>query len=520
MKRLGGTDALFLSLETPAWHQHVGGLSIIDPEDRLITFDDFVLKVSARLPYAPKFRWKLKETPFGLDRPMWVDDEDFDIRRHVRRIGVPARGGAKELGEVIGTLMSSQLDRRRPLWEMWFIDGLAGGRIAVFLKYHHCLLDGVAGASLATVLLDLEPEADAPLVPLPGPEEAKAGPEPSDLQLMGRVVLDQARRPLRLARYITGMAGKSVAALQSMTGDEENRAILKAPVTPFNGPVGPRRELAFASVSMEDVKALKARHDVRVNDVVLAVTAGAMRRYLEKHDSLPESALVCGVPVSIRPAGDQSMDNQISNMFVSLATDIDDPVERLQAIKRSTESAKAMRNAIGAREIQSIGEVASPLILGSAIRAIYRTSLMSRIPLRINTVVSNVPGPKIPLYMCGGKVVAIFPSSVILEGMGLNVTVISYLDRVDFGLHVDPDLIPDVWVLAGEVPAALGDLMDASGLGQPSPVAVPLPGEAGGTGLSHRTALTESSRTPHRPLTAVAQGGVAKRLSEGVTRWA
>lgn len=478
MKRLGGTDALFLSLETPSWHQHVGGLSIVDPEDRPIAFDDVVLKVNERLPYAPKFKWKLKETPFGLDRPMWVDDDDFDVRRHVRRIGVPSPGGARELGEVVGTLMSSQLDRRRPLWELWFVEGLAGGRVAIFLKYHHALLDGVAGASLATVLLDLEPRATAPLAPLPDPEEAKAGPEPSDLGLVARTLLDQTRRPLRMARYVTGLAGKGLAALQSMTGDEENRAILRAPVTPFNGPVGPRRELAFASLSMDDVHRLKVEHDVKVNDVVLAVTAGALRRYLEKHDALPDSPLVSSVPVSTRPQGDKALDNQISNMFVSLATDVEDPVERLQAIRRSTRSAKAMRNAIGAREIQSIGEVASPLILGSAIRAVYRTSLMSRIPLRINTVVSNVPGPNIPLYMCGGKVVAIFPSSVILEGMGLNVTVISYLDRVDFGVHVDPDLVPDVWVLANEIPAALADLMLASGLGNPTPVHAPLPGEA------------------------------------------
>ncbi len=475
MKRLGGTDALFLSLETPSWHQHVGGLSIIDPEDRVITFDEFVLKVTERLPYAPKFKWKLKETPFGLDRPMWVDDEDFDVRRHLRRIALPSPGGAKELGEVVGTLASSQLDRRRPLWEMWFIEGLAGGKLALFLKYHHCLLDGVAGASLATVLLDLDPDATAPLAPLPSPEEAMAGRSPSDLELVGRVLLDQARRPLRLARYATGMAGKGLAALQSMTGDEENRAILKAPVTPFNGRVGPRRELAFASVSLADVRALRNRHDVKVNDVVLAVTAGALRRYLDKHDALPDSALVCAVPVSTRPEGDRSLDNQISNMFVSLATEIDDPLERLQAIKRSTQSAKAMRNAVGAREIQSIGEVASPLILGSAIRAVYRTSLMSRIPLRVNTVVSNVPGPDVPLYMCGGKVLAIFPSSVILEGMGLNVTVISYLDRVDFGLHVDPDLVPDVWTLAGEIPAAISELMHASELGAPTAVEAPLP---------------------------------------------
>lgn len=478
MRRLGGTDALFLSLETPSWHQHVGGLSIVDPEDRIITFDDFVLKVDDRLPYAPKFRWKLKETPLGLDRPLWVDDDEFDIRRHVRRIGVPSPGGARELGEVVGTLMSTQLDRRRPLWEMWFIEGLAGGRIGVLLKYHHCLLDGVAGASLATVLLDLEPDAVAPLAPLPSARDAAAGPEPGDAELVVRTLVDQSRRPLRLARYAAGMAAKGLAAFQSMRRDGENRAILRAPVTPFNGPVGPRRELAFSSVAMADVHGLKEAHGVKVNDVVLAVTAGALRMYLDKHDARPDSALVTAVPVSTRAKGDSSLDNQISNMFVSLATDIDDPVERLLAIRRSTRSAKAMRDALGAREIQSLGEVATPLILGTAIRAIYRTSLMTRIPLRVNTVVSNVPGPSVPLYMCGGKVVAIFPSSVILEGMGLNVTVISYLDRVDFGIHVDPDLVPDVWVLADQVPAAMAELMEASGLGRPTPVQAPLPGAA------------------------------------------
>lgn len=479
MKRLGGTDALFLSLETPSWHQHVGGLSIIDPQDRSIVFDDFVIKVQDRIPYAPKFTWKLKPTPFGLDRPLWVDDEEFDVRRHVRRIGLPSPGGAKELGEVVGTLMSTQLDRRWPLWEMWFIEGVAGGKIAIFLKYHHCLLDGVAGASLATVLLDVEPDATAPLAPLPDPQEAKAGPDPGDLEVLARTLLAQPGRPLRMARYMTGLVGKGVAALNSIRTDEENRAILRAPVTPFNAPIGPRRELAFASVSMRDVHALKVKHDVKVNDVMLAITAGALRRYLQKHDKLPDTPLVTAVPVSTRSQGDRSLDNQISNMFVSLATDIADPIERLEAVKRSTQSAKAMRNAIGAREIQSIGEVASPLILGTAIRTIYRTSLMSRIPLRVNTVVSNVPGPNIPLYMCGGKVVAVFPSSVILEGMGLNVTVFSYLDRVDFGIHVDPDLVPDVWVLANEVASALAELMEASGLGPPTPVEMPVPGEAG-----------------------------------------
>jgi len=473
MRRLGGTDALFLSMETPSWHQHVAGLTVLDPEGRTVTYEDVVAKISERIAYAPKFRWKLKEMPLGLDRPVWIDDPEFDVRRHVRRIGVPSPGGAKELGELAGNLASTQLDRRRSLWEMWFIEGVADGKIAILLKYHHCLLDGMAGASLATVLLDIEPDAKAPLLPPPSEEEQTAGPEPTDLSLLAEVLRPDVRRPLRMARYATGLVAKGAALIDNVRKDSENRAILRAPKTLFNAPIGPRRELAFASVAMADVHALKEANGVKVNDVVLAICAGTMRRYLEKHDALPDAPLVTGVPVSTRAEGDMTQDNQITNMFVSLATDIADPVERLAAIHKSTQSAKAMTKAIGARQIQSIGEVASPLILSTAIRTVYRTQLMSRSPMRINTLVSNVPGPPIPLYMCGAKVTAIYPSSVILEGMGLNVTVISYQDRLDFGLHVDPDLVPDPWLLADGVQEALGDLMEASGLGRPTPVELP-----------------------------------------------
>ena len=475
MKRLGGTDALFLSMETPNWHQHVAGLTVLDPEGRTVTFDDVVSTIAERIGYAPKFTWRLKEIPFGLDRPVWVDDPDFDVRRHCRRIAVPSPGGAKELGELAGTLASTQLDRRHPLWELWYIEGLAGGKIGILLKYHHCLLDGMAGASLATVLLDLEPDAAAPMLPELPDEERTAGEAESDVRLIAGTFRPDLQRPLRLARYVSGLAAKAVAAVNSVRSDEENQAILRAPKTPFNAPIGPRRELAFASVAMADVNALKAKHDVKVNDVVLAVCAGALRHYLEQHDALPEAPLVTAVPVSTRAEGDTTHDNQITNMFVSLATDVDDPVERLGAINRSTTSAKAMTKAIGARQIQSIGEVASPLILGNAIRTVYRTQLMSRMPMRVNTVVSNVPGPPIPLYMCGARITAVYPSSVILEGMGLNITVFSYQERLDFGLHVDPDLVPDPWVIADGVTLAMAELMEASGLGAPTPVELPLP---------------------------------------------
>lgn len=478
MKRLGGTDALFLSMETPSWHQHVAGLTVLDPEGRTVTFDDVVQRISERIVYAPKFRWKLQEVPFGLDRPVWVDDPGFDVRRHVRRIAVPSPGTARELGELAGNLASTQLDRRRPLWELWYIEGLAGGKIGLLMKYHHCLLDGMAGASLATALLDIEPDATEPLLPPPSDDELVAGPEESNWRLLADTLRPDIRRPVRLARYVAGLAAKGVAAIESVRTDEENRALLRAPHTPFNGPVGPRRELSFVSVAMQDVIALKDAHGVKVNDVVLGICGGALRRYLERHDALPDAPLVSAVPVSTRAEGDTTHDNQITNMFVSLATDVDDPIERLAAINRSTASAKAMTKAIGARQIQSIGEVAAPLILGTAIKTAYRTQLMSKAPVRVNTLVSNVPGPPIPLYMCGARVAAIYPSSVILEGMGLNITVISYQDRLDFGLHVDPDLVPDAWMLAGCVTEAVAELFAASELGEPTEIEVPLPVDA------------------------------------------
>ena len=475
MKRLGGTDALFLSMETPSWHQHVAGLTVLEPGDQPVTFEAVLDKFAERIVYAPKFTWKLKEIPFGLDRPVWVDDPEFDVRRHVRRIAVPSPGGPKELGELAGNLASTQLDRRRPLWEAWFIEGVAGGRIGMLLKYHHCLMDGMAGASLATALLDLSPDATEPLLPKPTEEELRAGGELSDLQYVAESLKPDFRRPVGIARYVTGLAAKGVAMVDKMRGDEENRAILRAPKTPFNAPIGPRRELAFASVAMADVHKLKDAQGVKVNDVVLGIVGGALRSYLESHDELPEAPLVTGVPVSTRAPGDTEQNNQITNMFVSLATDVADPIERLQAIYKSTASAKAMTKAIGARQIQSIGEVASPLILSSAIKTVYRTGLMSKAPMRINTLVSNVPGPPMPLYMCGARITGIFPSSVILEGMGLNVTVFSYEERLDFGLHVDPDLVPDAWALADGIKAALAELLAASGLGKPTPVAEPIP---------------------------------------------
>ena len=473
MRRLSGTDAMFLSMETPAWHQHIGGLSIIEPSEKL-TYENMVRMIEARLDWAPKFRWKIQEVPFGLDRPMWVDDEEFDIWRHVRRIAVPSPGGREELGEVAGMIMSTKLDRSHPLWELWYIEGVQGDKVAMMMKYHHCLLDGVSSASLATVLLDLEPDATEPFMPPPPEEEQKAGPGMPDGEMLGRVVAEGAQRPFRAARYLAGGASKLTTAARHAFGDELKHFAISTPKVLFNKPVGPRRNLSFSSVSLDDIKKLKEKHGVKVNDVVLALVSGALRNYLDERGELPDEALGAACPISKRVEGDTSMDNQVSNMFVSLCTDVDDPVQRLLDIHEAANEAKAMHQAMSVREMQSLGEVASPWFLSLATRGVNRAGLMSRAPVPANLVVSNVPGPPMDLYCCGGKVTAVFSCSVLLDTAGLNITLLSFKDRIDFGIHVDPELVKDPWNLADQFPVAMAELLKASKLGKPTPVVDPL----------------------------------------------
>ncbi|WP_081631486.1 wax ester/triacylglycerol synthase family O-acyltransferase [Nocardia sp. 348MFTsu5.1] len=482
MRRLSGTDSLFLAAETASWHQHVGGLTILEPGPNGLDFDDVLRLTSERMDYAPKFKWKLQEAPLGLDRPVWVDDPDFDIHHHVHRIGVPSPGGAKELGEVAGLLLSSQLDRNRPLWEVWMIEGLVGGRVALLMKYHHCLLDGVAGVGLAAAMLDIEPDATAPLIPKPDSKDSVAG-DWGVGGVLGGLASRWIRLPLTYTRYGYDMLTKVGTVIdQARHGAALSSAVPRGPKTPFNSSISARRRLAFAGVAFADIDAIKKIHGVKINDVVLALCASALRSYLLTLDVLPDRPLVTAVPVSTRSEGDETQDNQISTVFVELATHVDDPVARLMSIHEASKAAKEMSKALGARQIQSLGEVAAPVVLGTAIRALYETEMISKVRFRINTLVSNVPGPPLQLYMGGAKVTGIYPSSVILEGMGVNFTVLSNMERLDFGLHVDPSLVPDPWEIINGLYEGLSELLAASGL--PGPTAVTDPLSAGAPSTS------------------------------------
>jgi WS/DGAT/MGAT family acyltransferase len=459
-------------METPSWHQHVGGLVILDPSEAPnFSFEAVRSNVATKLPRVPKYMWKLKDVPLHLDRPVWVEDREFDIDRHVRRIAVPPPGGGRELGELLGQLMGYQLDRRIPLWELWYVDGVIGGKVALIAKYHHSLMDGVTGAGLAEQLFDLEPTP----TPVDEPEpESTYVRQPSDVELLLRSVVPTVSTPIRVGRYAVSGAQRLVTVLRKT---KSLASPGQGPMSSFNGVVGPRRRIAFASISTEDVRKLKTATDTKFNDVCLAVVGGALRDYLLGRGELPDDPLVAAVPVSTQLQAEGAGANEVANMWVKLGTDLDDPLERLEAVFESSHSAKEMTKAIRARTIQSVGEVAPPLLLNVASRFLWASNLGglgARMPAAGgNLVISNVPGPPFDLYSCGARVAGIYSASVLAVNIGVNVTLMSYGNRVDFGITVDPDLVQDPWLIADGIHRAHAELVRAAGLGKPTAVADP-----------------------------------------------
>lgn len=465
MEQLPGSDAIFLAMETPTTHAHIGGVAILEPSSQTFGFDRFVATLEERLGKLPRFRKKLKEVPFGLERPYFVET-DFDIMNHVKRIAVPSPGGLRDLAELINTLYPTKLDRRLPLWEFWWIEGLEGGKVAVFSKTHHALIDGMSGVGLAELMCDLEPDPKTTPVARPAKRPRRRNDEPGDLELLARGLWHSFGTPIRVARYAQQAIRRGAVMLPFA---REGRMATAGPKLSFNSEISARRAVGWTSISLSDVRAIKKHFDVKVNDVVLELCASAVRRYLDANHELPRESLVVSCPVSTRSKDDSGeMGNQVGSMSVDWATDIVDPVERLMQIHANTKDAKEMGEAIRAREIQAMGDTIAPAVLNLAYRTISRTA--ARMPAAANAVVSNVPGAPVPLYMAGGRVEANYPVSIIVPGMGVNITVISYVDRMDFGFTVDPELVPDPWFLSDGIPIALQDLKDAAGIDRSVPL--------------------------------------------------
>jgi WS/DGAT/MGAT family acyltransferase len=459
---MGAVDAAFLYGETPAWHMHISAVLIANPATAPggFTVDELKRRTEQRLHLAPQFRWKLVEVPFGLDRPGWIEDPDFDIDAHIRRIGVPAPGGPEQLGNLIGDLVAIKLDRRKPLWEFWVIEGLEGGRIALLAKVHHSIIDGISGSELASVLFDLEPSPPDP----PPPDEPRAVEQmPDPTELFFRGLGDVARVPWRIARLATQSARQGLTFLGFQRQSSSPAAPFQAPRTSFNTELTPHRRFAFASVPLDDVKAIRWAFDVKVNDVILALVSGALRRYLIKGDELPTSPLIAQVPVSLRSEDDKSeVGTKVGAMFASLATNVSSPALRLLSINDSTKGAKEMQRALAADKLMGITEAAPPALVSLAARMYTAAQLDRRTPPIMNLIISNVPGPPFPLYCAGAEIEALYPMGPLLYGTGVNVTVFSYRDRVDFGFMVCREVVPDPWFLAEGIPLAMDELKQAA----------------------------------------------------------
>ncbi|MFM7069750.1 MAG: WS/DGAT/MGAT family O-acyltransferase [Actinomycetes bacterium] len=475
MERLSGMDATFLYIETPAGHMHVAMVGIYDvstmPEG--YSFDRIKAHIAERLQVVPPFRRRLVEVPFQFHHPVWVEDPNFNLNYHVRRIGCPAPGGRRELGEVAAQIASIPLDRSRPLWEAWIIEGLKHDRVGFVVKVHHAAIDGASGAEIMTALYDLSPEA-APLDPVDiEPERI-----PNDVELVGYAAMSKLRR----AKDAVPLIGRTVQSVANIVGrvrnpNEHHGAVpLTAPRTPFNHSIGPHRSVAFARIPLDETKAVKAALDVKVNDIVLALCAGTLRRYLDQHGGIPDEPLIAVCPVSVRAEEEMgTQGNKVSAMFASLATNLDDPAERLAAICASTEGAKQDHNAIGARMLTDWAEWAAPRTFGLASRLYSSMNLAdSHRPIH-NLVISNVPGPPFPLYLAGAEIVAAYPMGPIIDGAGLNITVLSYRDHVDIGFLADRDLVPDVWELAALVQPAFDELKQLAGATDPTITKAPAP---------------------------------------------
>jgi diacylglycerol O-acyltransferase len=461
VQQLTGLDASFLAMETHAVYGHVGSVCVLDPSTapEPATLERLTRLIEGRLHLIPPFRRRLVQVPLGLDQPYWIEDPDFDIEYHVRELALPAPGDDRQLAEQAARLHARPLDRSRPLWELYLIHGLAQGRIAIYSKVHHAAIDGVSGGELLTAILDLTPEGRVVEPPL---EPWQPEKEPPAAAMLGRSFVSLAGHPVRAARMTYGLA-RSLPALATsparprlpvvdrLLGRDEAVVLqgggLRAPATPFNKAISPHRRWAFRSLPLEDVKAVKNATGGTVNDVVMALSTGALRRWLIDHDALPDSPLVAAVPVSIRTEAEKgAAGNRVSTMIAPLPTHVADPVERLHACTAAMRAAKEQHGALPATLLSDVTQFAMPALAGQAARLAARTRLLERVN-PFNLFVSNVPGPNIDLYYAGCRLLGYYPLSAIADGQGLNITVCSLSGRLHFGLIADRELVPDLDVM-------------------------------------------------------------------------
>jgi WS/DGAT/MGAT family acyltransferase len=491
MRQLNGIDVSFLNMETPSVFGHVSSVTIYDPTGApggagLDATKQIILE---RIDQLTPFRRRLVEVPLGLDLPYWIEDPNFDIDFHVRHHAIPSPGSPEQLAEAVSRIIARPLDRHRPLWELYVIEGVDNGRlIAQLTKVHHAAIDGAAGAMMLAALLDIDPDMRPTGTPVPWePEEI-----PTDDELLRLTAREFLRRPEKMVRVGVrttrdlanstrsgGLRALADVIAQPMPGplgrmmrerlradyghDVDHPPALPptmAPRTPWNHPITPHRRFAYTSVPLEDAKMVRRAYGCTFNDVVMAVCAGTLRRYLLLHDCLPEESLVAMVPVSVRHGDEEDVfQNRVSALMADLATNEPDPAARLRRVQQSMTAAKDSFAAIPAEALQDFTQFAPPAVAARAMRMYSRLRIADRMNPPFNLVISNVPGPPIPLYSAGARLKHFYPVSTLIDGQGLNITVQSYDGNLDFGFVSDRELVPDLWVMTDLLHGAMAELV-------------------------------------------------------------
>lgn len=476
MQQLTTQDSIFLSMETPELPGHIGGLAFLAPTEGYdFSYDSFVEFVRDRLGSVERFSWALQEVPFGLDRPYWVKQDDFDPGDHVHSIRIPEPYSDESLAKLAGRIFERPMDRSRPLWDMVLIEGLPGGRYGMLWRMHHCMLDGASGANLSEQLFDISPDAKRDGV-VPVDDAATAGKPVSDAKIWTNAARNMTELPARQAKILGKLIEgalktrrEEAKAEKARAKQSQKRAAKKAaskdddgmaPPALWNGVVGSHRNVSWSRISLDEVKRLKNTLGVTVNDILLAITGGAVRDYHATRDALPEKSFLAMVPFSTRKTDDNSLGNQIKDLTINWGTNIEDPIERVQAVHQhaSEEKQKAQND-----DLPGILEVVGDVLLPGAANLMARGSaaMGDKMPLPSNAVVSNVPMTPFPLYVNGAQIEQMVPISLLGPTQGLNITLISYCGEIHFGLVHDPELLPDAWELAGRIPKGLIELQEA-----------------------------------------------------------
>jgi diacylglycerol O-acyltransferase / wax synthase len=457
MQRMSAQDASFLHIESDETPMHVGGVSIFEGPPP--AFEDLLATIAGKLALVPRYRQVVRFVPFALGRPVWVDDPHFNLGYHVRRTALPRPGGDGELRTLVGRVMSQNLDRAKPLWEVWAVEGLGERRWALISKVHHCMVDGIAATDLMSVMFDSEREQP----PWAGEARWTPGPPPSSLRLLADALVEQAIDPLSAARGVGGefadprrLAGLLLDASRGVVASVG--LVRQQPPSSLNGPLGPHRRWAWARGQLSDVRTIRAALGGTVNDVVLAAIAGGFRELLLGRGESVERPLRTLVPVSVRQADERgTYDNRVSAMFAELPVEIEDPARRLRSLRDQMANLKASKQAVAGEVLTSLSGFAPPMLLALGAR------LATRLPQRsINTGTTNVPGPQVPLYLGGRRLVESFPYIPLFAHVRLAVAIFSYNGSLSFGVSGDYDTAADIDVLSAGIERGLAQLLEAA----------------------------------------------------------